>query len=94
MYGFSYYNVQFKKHNVDNCAVVVGEITNETTRDYNTAVFRISVFERQQLIANGFIKIKGFKRKRTKSFETALKELPYNLLPQNVKYDIQFESGY
>ena len=94
MYGFSYYKVQFKKHNVENCAVVVGEITNETTRDYNTAVFRLSVFERQQLIANAFIKIKGFKRKRTKPFEVALKELPYSLLPRNVKYDIQFESGY
>ena len=94
MIGFSYYNVQFRKNNLENCVAVVGEITNESSRDYDAAVFRLSLFDRQQLIASGMIRIKGFGKKRTKSFEVLLKELPFHLMPKKYRFDINFESGY
>lgn len=94
MVGFACYNIQFKKHGIEDCVVVTGEIKNETVKDYHTAVFRISLFNRQKLVAIAFIKIKGFGRKRTRPFEAVIKELRYSRIPQVLRHNIEFETGY
>ncbi len=92
--GFLYHNIQFKRFGTEPWILARGEITNNSRRHYNSALFRISVFYREQSIWSGVVKIKNFKRRQRRFFELVMDGLDHRLLPEISKYEIFFESGY
>lgn len=74
--------------------MVTGEITNNTSKNYNAVVFRLVVFIKTIPIANVAIIINGFYANQTKTFEAKVGELEYKIIPEITRYDIYAESAY
>jgi len=93
--NFTYYNVDFRRYSDGKFAYVTGEVTNETLKDYNTAVFRMVLFDMgNRVIWSGSFKIRGLGKKRTKSFEVPLEGVDFTVIPKISRHDIYFEAGY
>jgi len=91
---FSYYNVEFKRYGDGHLAYVHGDITNDSGKDYNTAAFKISVFGKDTIMWAGTFKIRGLKRKQTKSFQVTMEGFDASSLPAIARYEISFDGGY
>jgi hypothetical protein len=91
---FSFYNIIFKRKGMGKWVFGQGEIINESNKDYHTALFRISVFDKNILMWTGVIKITGFRKKQTRTFEILMEGLDYRLVPAISRHEIYFESGY
>lgn len=94
MAGFSYYKIGFKRYGNGPLIYAHGDITNNSGKDYNTAVFRLSIFDKNMLIWTGNIKIRGLRKRQTKSFEVSLEGMDVAVLKAISRHDIYFESGY
>lgn len=94
MLNYSVYNIQFKKHPIEEWIVVSGEIRNETSKNFNTAVFHLKVFIGQSCLGSTIIKIRGFRAKASKDFEVLVEGVHHELLKQVLRCDIFFESAY
>lgn len=92
--SFSFYNITFQRKGGGRWVFVQGEIENNTRRDYHTALFRISVFDKNVLMWTGNIKIAGFRKRQVRSFELFMEGLGYRVIPTISRYEIHFESGY
>jgi len=92
---FEYHNVKFKKHERGNWAVVRGEITNKSGRDYSSVVFRIIVFKRSIPISSVIFALNGFISGQTRLFEKYIEDLDYyKLLQDMTNYELYAESAY
>ncbi len=91
---FTYTNVSFKRYQTTNIAYAEGEITNDSGKDYNTAIFRMSIYDKNMLIWSGFIKIRGFRNRQTRTFEIPLEGFAGGMVSKIAKFEIYFESGY
>jgi hypothetical protein len=94
MLSYSTYNIQFKKHPVEDCVVVSGEIRNDTNKNYNTAVFRLQVFVGHECIGASLIKLRGFRSRATRDFEVLVEGVHRDLLSKIARCEILFESAY
>lgn len=94
MLTYSVYNLQFKKHSIEEWIVVSGEIRNDTSKHYSTAVFHLKIYVGADCIGSSLIKLRGFRGKATKAFEVLVEGVHYELLSQIVRCEILFESGY
>ena len=92
--GFAFYNINFKRKGTGKWVFAYGEITNESGKEYNTAQFRLSVFDRNLLIWTGMIKIMGFRKRQTRPFELVMEGFEQRSISAISRYDIYFESGY
>ena len=91
---FEYYNVSFKRYGDASWVFVRGEVANKSEKDFNTAVFRITLFDRKLLMWTGVFKVMGFRKRQTRLFEVPLDGLDHKQLSKMTKYEIYFESGY
>ena len=91
---FEYYNVAFKRYGDASWVFAQGEVANKSEKDFNTAVFRITLMDKKLLMWTGVFKIMGFRKRQTRLFEVPLDGLDYKVLPKMTKYEIYFESGY
>jgi hypothetical protein len=94
MLNYSVYNLQFKKHPVEKWVVVRGEIRNDTSKNYNTAVFHLKIFIGRDCLGAAIIKLRGFRGKSSKDFEVMVEGVHHELLSQIVRCEVLFESGY
>ena len=92
--SFFYRHISFKKLGTVPWIYARGEITNNSRRNYHTAVFRIIIFSKDVAMWNGVIKIRNFKKKQTKFFELFMIGLEHKNLPKITKHEIYFERGY
>ena len=85
--GFVYKNVHFKKGS-SGFVYAIGEMTNNSGKDYSYAHFTMSIYDKDNnLLDIGNILICNLKNKQTKSFKT-LFSVNYSLIR---KYKINFE---
>ena len=92
---FGYYNISFHRYGSGNLAYVAGEVTNESFKGYETAVFRMVLFnQNNRVVWSGAFKIRGLGAKRTRSFNVTLEGVDFSIIPKISRYDIFFESGY
>jgi hypothetical protein len=91
--SFPVYNVQFEVLADENYIGIKGQITNETTRSYSTALFKIFVHNRETVIYKGNIKVHELHAGQTKSFEAIL-EIHRSRIPKISAYEIIFEQGF
>ena len=91
---FELLNVNFTKKGGGRWVFMNGEILNNSNRNYSSAVFRLSVFERTHLLWTGLIKVRGFRKRQSRPFEVRLERLRYEHVPHITRYEIFFESGY
>ena len=92
--NFYYYNINFKKKGTGKWVFAQGEISNESGKDYNTALFRLSIYDKSALMWTGNIKVMGFRKRQTRTFELLLEGLNYRSMSAISRYEIYFESGY
>jgi len=88
---FPYKNVSFTE--VGFVTAVIGEITNNSNKNYSMANFLLSIYDKGgKLIGTGDIYINNFLTGQTKTFKAAT--MPITMDASKVsKYKIQFESG-
>jgi len=89
---FSTYNINFKK-GTEDWIIVAGEIRNDSARDYRLAMFRIFVYDKKQVLGNGVIKIYDFRPHSTRSFETLIENVSYQLIPAIARHEIVLEEA-
>ncbi|MCM8763268.1 MAG: FxLYD domain-containing protein [Candidatus Omnitrophica bacterium] len=76
-------------------AYVSGEVSNDTLKDYDTATFRIVLFDKgNHLIWTGSFKVRALGKKKMKPFEVPMEGIDFTVIPKIHKYEIYFESGY
>jgi hypothetical protein len=92
--NYSVYNIQFKKHPIEKWIVVSGEIHNETSKSYSTAVFHLKIFVGQDCLGATLIKLRGLRGKSSKDFEVLVEGVHYELLNKVMRCEIFFESAY
>jgi len=92
--GFLCHDISFARKGRRGWIFAKGEISNNTAKDYQTAVFRFSLFANNRVVWAGIFKIRGFRRGQTKAFEFLMEGLDYNSIPTISKQEIRFESGY
>lgn len=91
--SFLAYNVEFQVLANENYIGIKGQISNETSRSYSTALFKIFVHSRETAIYKGNLKIFDFRAGQTKYFESVLK-LHRSRIPDISGYEIIFEQGF
>jgi hypothetical protein len=94
MINYSYYNIKFKPHPVEQWIVVEGEIRNESPRNYHTAVFRLKLFAGQECLGAGVVKMHGFHAKATKSFEVLVEGVHKDTMSKIHHCEISLEAVY
>ncbi len=92
--NFTYSQIVFKKYASTSLTYARGEITNNSSRDYNTAVFRLSVFDDKTLVWTGMVKIRGLRRRQSKTFQMTLDKADFNTGSKVIKCEICFETAY
>lgn len=92
---FSFDNVIFKKDSSEDALAIHGDITNDSNRDYSSAVFRLVVLAKESPLGHIMITINGFNKGRTRHFEKTLYRLTYSEVSRKITgYDAFFEGGY
>jgi hypothetical protein len=87
--GFIYDNVNLKTSY--GTTEVIGEMTNNSERNYQIANFIISLYDESgSLLGTGYINISNFSNGQTKTFRGMLS----GTYPNASKYRIQFENGF
>ena len=90
---FTYYNITYKRSSQD-WIVVNGEIKNDSRRNYETALFRLIIYDRKKPIGMGFFRVHSFRMKSLKNFEVLIFGLHYRFIPHIARYEVILESGY
>ena len=91
---FPTYDVSFEKSTFDESIVATGEIKNDTSRDYNLAMFRIIVYARNRRLGSGIIKLYDFRRGMNKSFRTYIPITADIKVSMINRYEVMIEGGY
>jgi hypothetical protein len=94
MQNYSVYNIQFKKHSIEQWVVVSGEIHNDTSKNFSTAVFHLKLFVGQDCLGATLIKLRGFRARSSKDFDVLVEGVHYDLLSKIARCEIFFESAY
>lgn len=94
MMNYSCYNVQFNKHPIEPWVVVKGDISNDSSKNYNTAVFRIKIFIAEEVLGSAIIKVRGLRARSSKGFEVMIEGVHRDLIQKIGRYEILFESAY
>ena len=90
---FPTYLVSFEKSSFDDSVTVAGEIKNDSSRDYNLAMFRIYLYAKNKRLGAGIIKIFDFKKNVTKAFRVYVL-VGEGKIPKIDRYEIVIEGGY
>jgi hypothetical protein len=91
--NFSNYNVTFKRGG-QNWVVAIGEIKNDTRKDFKSAIFRIFIYSRRQTLGSGLIRVHDFRARSLKPFEVTIERVDFALVHTIARYEILFEGGY
>ena len=92
---FPTYEVSFEKNTFDDSIVVTGEIKNDSSRDYNMAIFRIILYMRNKRAGAGIVKVYDFKKSITKPFRAYIPPDSENVKASLIdRYEISIEGGY
>ena len=94
MIPFTCYNIKYDKHPVEKWIIVRGEIKNDSARSLSTAVFRVKLLIGHMPIGTAILKIRGFRERRTSSFEVMVEDAHRDLIPKITGCEITYESGF
>lgn len=95
---FLYNNVNFKQDVQESALVVTGDITNDSGKDFNAVLFRMTLFIKTRCIGNLTITMNGFRNGQTKTFRESVGALELRtgvkMAPGLLRYEIFPESAY
>lgn len=94
MLSFSSYNIQVKQSPSGRGIAVTGDVRNESTRNFQTAVFRLAVSANQQVLSSVLVKVTGFRAKTTRTFEALVEEVDAVLIPKISACELMLEAAY
>jgi hypothetical protein len=90
---FTFSEITFERKS-KSWVLAKGDIRNISKKNYQTAMFKLTLFENDKLLWTGNIKVRGFRMGANKSFEYQLENIKLRDVKQISKYEIEFESGY
>jgi hypothetical protein len=91
---FPVYEVNFEKSTFDESITATGEIKNDSSRDYNLAMFRIIIYNRNRRLGSGIIKLYDFRRGMSKSFRTYIPITTDIKVSMINRHEVMIEGGY
>ena len=91
---FQTYEVQYERSGFDESIIVTGDIKNDSSRDYNMAMFKIVLYSRNKPVGSGVIKVYDFKKNMTKPFRTYVPVDSAVKITAINRYEIMIEGGY
>ncbi|MDD4981375.1 MAG: hypothetical protein WC293_02260 [Candidatus Omnitrophota bacterium] len=94
MLQFKFRNIQYKQNKLEDCLTMQGEVTNESSKDYNCVAFRVLLYVKTVSISSFVFTIKGFLKSQTKDFEVRIPELSYAVAKEITAQEIFAESAY
>lgn len=94
MISYSYYNIKYKTHPVEQWIVVTGEMRNESAKNFHTAVFRIKLYAGQECLGGGVLKVHGFNAKTTKPFEVLVEGVHKDMISKIQHCEFSLEAVY
>jgi len=92
--NFELLNVEYSRKGGGHWVFVKGDILNNSNRNYISAVFKISVFEHTHILWTGPLRVRNFKKGRTRPFELQMENLRVEMMPRISKCELFFENGY
>lgn len=92
--SFAFSDIEFKRYGGVKLIYARGELTNGSDKQYNTAAFRLNIYDGASIAWTGVLKIRGLRKGQTKPFELPLEGAEAGLEGKISKYEIFFESGY
>lgn len=91
--GFPVYNVHFRKTHQSGI-FATGEVTNESSRKYAVAMFKIVIFDKFQQLSSTTFKVYDFYPHATREFEVLIEDVDSKAIPSIMRYETVFEGGY
>jgi hypothetical protein len=95
---FLYNNVSFQPNASEGSFVATGDITNNSGRDFNAVVFRMTLFIKTRHIGQLTITMNGFRNGQTRTFRELVGELSsgsgFKIAPELIRYEIYPEAAY
>ncbi|MDD5730716.1 MAG: FxLYD domain-containing protein [Candidatus Omnitrophica bacterium] len=91
---FTFGNISLKNSYSGGWVAVQGDITNNSNKDFHTTVFRFSAFDKSVILWTGIIKIPGFRKGQTRSFELTMEGMRQETASSVARHEIYFEGGY
>jgi len=92
--SFSLYNVTYARQEGEDWITAKGDIANETNKNYNTAVFKVSIFNADESIGAAVVKVHNFRAKMTKSFEAVFEGSHHTMISKIARIELFFEAAY
>ena len=92
--NFELLNVTFARKGGGHWVFMTGEILNNSSRNYTSAVFRLSVFERNHVMWTGAVRVRNFRKHQGRPFEVQMERFAYESIVHISRYELFFESGY
>jgi hypothetical protein len=92
--NFELMNVNFTRKGTGHWVFMEGEILNNSSRNYTSVVFKLSVFEKMHLLWTGPLRVRNFRRRQSRVFELQMERFGPEAIPRISRYELFFESGY
>ncbi len=95
MLNLEYRDVRLERSNTSNTAVIKGEVTNKTGRNYTSIAIRVIFFMKNIPVINIVLPVNGLSSNATKVFEKNVEELVFDAVAKDItNYEIYTESAY
>ena len=93
--NFSYSDIKFKKHEMENWLVVSGEVINNSNKNYSSVAFKLTLFTGNTPIGTTALTINGFTAGQVRPFESQFYDLDYQLISNTkLRCEIFAEQAY
>ena len=95
MLNLEYHDVRLEKSKFSNQAVIKGEVTNKTGRNYTSLAIRVIFFKKNISVVNIVLSLNGLPSNPTKVFEKNVEDLEFDAVAKDItNYEIYTESAY
>ena len=92
---FDFHNVEIKKQSQGDGVVVSGDVINNTGRNYNSVLFRATLFVKTVPVGSITFTINGFIAGQSRNFEKQVGDLLADGVLKNInRYEIYPENAY
>ena len=95
MLNLEYRDVRLERSKTSNSAVIKGEVTNKTGRNYSSVAIRVIFFMKNIAVVNIVLSLNGLSSNATKVFEKNVEDLEFDAVAKDItNYEIYTESAY
>jgi hypothetical protein len=88
-HGFYYSNISFRSYIEGETSRLIGEIRNDSTKDYRTVIFKLSVYDKEGILLDtSDLLVDNIGQGQTKTFEAFIDVVPNAIARYKIQFDI------